>query len=147
MADVIRGQGKLQTEAALIVTSSLTLQGKQFVNASPVQSASLRIEFDSLTIALKEFIVVYHNLAQSYRRAEKHKLEQLAQYYYPDILEKELKLQAEFDRQIEKLMKRLVALKELKRFYATKSVKALEIEATNCPPKSPISATAAETNS
>ena len=45
-------------------------------------------------------------------------------------MEKELKIQAEIDRRIEKAMKRLAMAKEFKRLYCPKSVNANQIEAT-----------------
>jgi len=53
--------------------------------------------------------------------------------YRPEILERELKILAEFDKRIEKKMVRLVQLKEYKRIYGTKEVKAQPAEAPRLP--------------
>ena len=51
-------------------------------------------------------------------------------------MEKELKIQAEVDRRIEKVLKRLVIIKEYKKQYRPKSVNEIQIEAINLPAKS-----------
>jgi len=66
--------------------------------------------------------------------AERQKLDQIERAYQPHIMEKELKIQAEIDRRIEKVLKRLVIIKELKRQYPAKSVSAKQIEATKLSP-------------
>ena len=52
-------------------------------------------------------------------------------------MEKELKILAELDKRIEKTMVRLVSLKEYKRVYGTKEVKAKPAEAISLPAKQP----------
>ena len=63
--------------------------------------------------------------------------DQIDQAYNADIIERGLKIGAEFDRQIDKAVKRLVMIKEFKRLYVPKTVgsKPVQIEA---PPAKPI---------
>ena len=61
--------------------------------------------------------------------AEKQKLNQIELAYRPGITERELKIQAEFGRQIQNTIKRLVMLKEYKKHYCAKPVNA-RIQAT-----------------
>lgn len=56
------------------------------------------------------------------RIAEKEMHDQIDQAYNADIIERGLKIGAEFDRQIDKAVKRLVMIKEFKRLYVPKSV-------------------------
>jgi hypothetical protein len=49
-----------------------------------------------------------------------------------------LKIQAEIDRRIEKVLKRLVIVKEYKRQYPAKSVSAKQIEATKLSLPNPV---------
>jgi hypothetical protein len=60
----------------------------------------------------------------------------IEQAYLPNIIERELKVQAEIDRRIEKVLKRLVMIKEYKRLYGAKSVNANQIGAAKLPAKS-----------
>ena len=47
-----------------------------------------------------------------------------------------MKIQAEINRQIDRVLKRLAMAKDFKRLYALKSVNANQIEATKLPAKS-----------
>ena len=85
---------------------------------------------------MKEFNLAFKDLVSSLRRAEEQKLDQIEQAYLPDIMERELKIHAEIDRRIEKVLKRLVMAKEYKRLYGAKSISANQIEATKLPTKS-----------
>ena len=62
--------------------------------------------------------------------AEKQKLDQIERAYHPGITERELKIQAEFGRQIQNTIKRLVLLKECKKYYCAKPVNANRIQST-----------------
>jgi len=73
------------------------------------------------------------------RAIEEHNFDQrvAAQAYRPDIMEKELKLHAEIDRRIEKVMRRLVQAKEYKKLYGAKSIDMKQNGVTSLPAKSP----------
>ena len=95
---------------------------------------SQAVQFDKLSVLLKELNIVSTGLVVPLVQAvERMKLDQIERAYQPHIMEKELKIQAEIDRRIEKVLKRLVMAKEFKRLYPAKSVKANQIEATNLP--------------
>ena len=70
------------------------------------------------------------------RVIESHNLDESAceRAYRPDLMERELKILAEIDKRIEKTIVRLVQLKEYKRIYGTKEVKAQPAEVPSLPP-------------
>lgn len=101
------------------------------------QAVSQAVDFDKLAVLAKELNIVSTGfVVPSFQAAERLKLDQIERAYQPHIMEKELKIQAEVDRRIEKVLKRLVMAKEYKRLYPAKSVKANQIEATKLPAKS-----------
>jgi hypothetical protein len=113
--------------------------GQAVKDEAKVKSQVLRqaMEFHKLYALVKELNMVSTNfVVPSFRGVERLKLDQMEQAYQPHIMEKELKIQAELDRRIEKVLKRLVMAKEFKRLYPAKSVKANQIEATKLPAKS-----------
>ncbi len=131
-----RDAAKSQTEAAQRVCESLGKQAEQICKPDETNVDSQVVEFEKLTVSLKEFNLVFEDLVSSLRRVEEQKLDQIEQAYRPHIMEKELKIQAEVDRRIEKVLKRLVIINEYKKQYRPKSVNAIQIEATKLPPKS-----------
>ncbi len=130
LIDIARNAAKSQTEAAQRVCESLGKQAEQICKPDETNVDSQVVEFEKLTVSLKEFNLVFEDLVSSLRRVEEQKLDQIEQAYRPHIMEKELKIQAEVDRRIEKVLKRLVMTKEFKRLYCAKSVNANQIEAT-----------------
>ena len=118
------------------VCESLRKQAEKISKPDEPKADSLAVEFEKLTVSLKEFNLAFEDLVSSLRRAEEQKLDQIEQAYLPDIMERELKIHAEIDRRIEKVLKRLVMAKEYKRLYGAKSVSANQIEATKLPTKS-----------
>lgn len=100
------------------------------------QTFSQAVDWDKLVVLGKELNLVSSGfIVPSLQAAERLKLDQIERACQPHIMEKELKIQAEIDRRIEKVLKRLVAVKEYKRFYGAKSVNANQIEATKLPAK------------
>ena len=83
-----------------------------------------------------EYNLRFGELCSSRRRAEEQRYEDIVQAYLPDILERELKIQAEIDRRGEKLLKRLATIKTYKQLCGTKPAKANEIEAATNKPAS-----------
>ena len=111
------------------------------------QANSQPVDFDKLNLLMKELNLVSTGfVVPSLQAVEQLKLDQIERAYQPHIMEKELKLQAEIDRRIEKVLKRLVIVKELKRQYPAKSVSAKQIEATKLPPTSFPNPAGTETN-
>jgi hypothetical protein len=101
------------------------------------QADSQAVEFDKLYVLMKELNIVSTGfVVPSFQAAERLKLDQIERAYQPHIMEKELKIQAEIDRRIEKVFKRLAMAKDFKRLYGAKSVNANQIEATKLPAKS-----------
>ena len=87
---------------------------------------------------MKEFSPFFADLLSSHQRAEEQRYEDIVQAYLPDILERELKIQAEIDRRVEKLLKRLAMIKTYKELCGTKPAKANQIEAAATKPDSAI---------
>ena len=79
---------------------------------------------------MKEFNLGFGTSFSFHRfsRAEKQKFDDIDQAYLPDILEKEFKIQAEIDEQIEKVLKRLGMAKVYKGLYGAKSANANQIQ-------------------
>jgi hypothetical protein len=97
------------------------------INSQVVRQA---MEYHQLYALVKELNMVSTTfVVPSLQCVEGLKLNQIERAYQPHIMEKELKIQAELDRRIEKVLKRLVTAKEFKRLYGVKSVKANQIEA------------------
>ena len=95
------------------------------------------MEFEKLTVLAKELNILSKELVVPIlHAAEKQKLDQIERAYDPDIMERELKIQAEIDRRIDKVLKRLVMIKEYKKFYVVKGIdsRPLEIEALPAKP-------------
>lgn len=75
-------------------------------------------EFEKLTVLAKELNIVSKELVvPMLQAAEKWKLDEIERAYAPDIMERELKIQAEIDRRIDKVLKHLVMIKEYKKYY------------------------------
>ena len=111
-------------------------QAEQVCKADATTGDSLVIEFEKLTLALAKFNVSFKDLVSSLRGTEKRRRDDIAQAYLPDILERELKIQADIDQQIDRVLKRLVMAKEYKRLYGVTSANLNQIEATKLPAKS-----------
>jgi hypothetical protein len=98
---------------------------------------SKAIEYEKLAVLAKEVDTVSKLIVVPILHiAEKQKRDQFERAYNPDIMERVLKLQSEIDRRIEKVLKRLVMIKEFKRHYVAQSVdsKPVQIEALPAKP-------------
>jgi hypothetical protein len=101
------------------------------------QAGSQAVDFDKLIVLVKELNIVSTGfVVPSFQAVEKLKLDQIERAYQPHIMEKELKIQAEIDRRIEKVLRRLTIAKIYKGQHCAKSVNTNQIEATKLPPKS-----------
>jgi hypothetical protein len=101
------------------------------VQTGAAKASGQALDFDNLMCLLKEMNIFGAGLVVPALQAdEKRRLNAIEDAYQPQLLEKELKIQAEIDRRIEKTLKRLVMIKEIKRQYAAKAVNASQIEAT-----------------
>jgi Asp-tRNA(Asn)/Glu-tRNA(Gln) amidotransferase C subunit len=84
-------------------------------------------ELQNLLALAKELNVVNNELiVPTLKLVENNDLDQKVceRAYRPEILERELKIHAEIDKRIEKALARLVAIKEFKKYYGPKDVKA-----------------------
>lgn len=68
--------------------------------------------------------------------AEKQKHDQIERAYNPDIMERELKIQSEIDRRIDKALKRLIMIKEYKKFNMAKTLSSKPVQIEAPPAKS-----------
>jgi hypothetical protein len=135
VADGARAVAKPQTAAVQriceMIWKYVERVGKPDESKADSQAVSQAVELDKLTVLAKELNLVSQNLIiPLLHAAEKEKLDQIERAYLPDIMEKELKIQAEIDRRIDRVLKRLVMTKEFKRLYRAKSVNAKQVEAT-----------------
>ena len=135
IGDMAREVTKSQLEVAGLAVGRLAKLAQHY-NPDDSNGYSQALEFEKLTVALKEYNLGFKDLASSLRRAGEQKLADIEQAYFPDIMERELKIRAEIDRQIEKALKRLVMTKEYKRLYCAKSVNEKQIETPKLPPLS-----------
>ena len=96
-------------------------------------------ELEKLTAVMSEMKAIGDMVAPTLRLIESYGLDERVceRAYRPDLMEQELKIHAEIDKRIDKTIVRLVQLKEYKRLYGTKEVKAQPVEAPRLPPKHP----------
>ena len=139
VADEARSAAKSQLTSAQILCVQI-FKTMERVVSKPDQTIddSEATEIEQLTVLTQQLNFVSKDLIVPILfAAEKQKQDQIERAYNPAIMERELKIQAELDRQIEKALKRLVIIKDYKRFYVAKNVesKPVQIEA---PPAKPI---------
>lgn len=128
VADGVWDMAKAQSEAARFVCETILKHVKGAIDPAEADADSTKaIEFEKLIILAKELNVIGSGMVVPMMHAiESGNLAQSTadRAYRPDIMEKELKLHAEISRQIDKVIKRLVILKEYKRLYSPKSINA-----------------------
>ena len=130
LADATRAAAKSQSEAAQVVCQQIWKYTERVVKGE-ADAQSQPVEFERLNVLAKELNLVSKDLVVPLlQAAEKQKLDQIERAYHPDITERELKIQADFGRQIQNTIKRLVLVKECKKYYCAKPVNASRIEAT-----------------
>ena len=107
--------------------------------ANQESKQSTAAELEKLTALMIEMKAAAAVVGAPLRVIESHNLDESAceRAYRPDLMERELKILAEIDKRIEKTIVRLVQLKEYKRIYGTKEVKAQPAEVPSLPPKHP----------
>jgi hypothetical protein len=118
--DQIRTVAKSHFEAAQVTSQTIGKHVERISNSSDTSGEGNVVEFEKLTTLAKELNVLGTNLVAMLHAAEKQTVDQIERIYDPDIMEKELKIMAEIDRRIEKVLKRLVMIKEYKQFYVAK---------------------------
>ncbi|QWG25126.1 hypothetical protein KMZ93_09720 [Bradyrhizobium sediminis] len=131
VADDARAAAKSQIKAAQVVCDMIFKHMERIIKPDEAKADSEAVEFEKLTTLAKELNLVSKDLVvPTLHAAEKQKLDQIERAYHPDITERELKIRAEIDRSIEKALKRLVLIKEFKKFYLPKAIgpKSVEIE-------------------
>jgi len=134
LVELVRSAQVVQLETVQHITERLAKQAQKL---DPTTApAGLIIEFEELTAALGEYNLRFGELCSSRRRAEEQRYEDIVQAYLPDILERELKIQAEIDRRADKLLKRLGTIRTFKELCGTKPAKANKIEAATNKPAS-----------
>jgi hypothetical protein len=135
MADSIRAMAKAQADASKIICEIVLKHMKRATDSNgPRAEPKEDIEFERLSALAKEISFLGTELVRPMLHiVEKHVLDSAERAYRPDVMEKELKLHAEIDRQIEKTLKRLVMIKEYKNFYRPKSIDPKQSEVTSSP--------------
>jgi hypothetical protein len=94
-------------------------------------------EFDRLVSMMKELNVMNKELiVPALHLIENYDVDQkvAARAYRPDIMERNLKTEAEIDKRIEKAITRLVTIKEYKKLYSSKEIEG-STEVLNLPAK------------
>ena len=134
VADASGGWDSLAADAVTMAKSQLTAaqiacerisKTVQRVVSQPDKALddSEAAEFDKLTTWTKQLTIISETLVIPILHiAEKQKDDQIKRAYNPDIMERELKIQAEIDRRIDKVLKRLMMIKEYKKFHMAKSL-------------------------
>ncbi|QWG14943.1 hypothetical protein KMZ29_09940 [Bradyrhizobium sediminis] len=136
VADDARAAAKSQIKAAQVVCDMIVKHMERIIKPDEAKADSEAVEFEKLTTLAKELNLVSKDLiVPTLHAAEKQKLDQIERAYHPDITERELKILAEIDRRIEKALKRLVMIKEYKKFYVAKAVDAKSVEIEVLPAK------------
>ena len=121
VADKARASAKSQLKAAKLVGDML-LNHMQRTDEAKATDA---VEFEKLTTLVNELNIITEGLVTPIlKTVEKQKLDQIERANHHGIMERELKLQADIDRRIEKALKRLVMIKEYKEFYVPKAIDA-----------------------
>ena len=137
IADDIRSVAKSHFKAVQVAGAMIGKHLERVSNPNEVIADSEAVGIEKLTVLAKELNIVSKELVVPIlHAAEKQKLDQIERAYDPDIMERELKIQAEIDRRIDKVLKRLVMIKEYKKFYVVKGIdsRPLEIEALPAKP-------------
>jgi hypothetical protein len=132
LADEIRTLAKSHGKAAQVACDKIGEHVARVLDPNVAIADSETVGFDKLTVLTKELNIISKELViPILHAAEKQRLDQIERAYDPDIMERELKIQAELDRRIDKVLKRLVMIKEIKKFYVVKGIdsKPREIEA------------------
>lgn len=127
LRDGVRDMAKAQSEAARILCDMiLKCVAQAFDPAEPNADTKNSVDIEKMITLAKEVNIVGSGFVVPVMHAiERGGLTQGAdRAYRPDIMEKELKLHAEISRQIDKVIKRLVILREYKRHYSPKSINA-----------------------
>ena len=124
VADKARATGKSQLKAAKHVCDMLFEHMQRNVRPDEAKATDA-VEFEKLTTLVNELNIITEGLVTPIlKTVEKQKLDQTERAYPQGIMERELKLQADIDRRIEKALKRLVMIKEYKEFYLPKAIDA-----------------------
>lgn len=137
IADDARAMAKSQMKAAQLACDMIGKHLERVFNPNEAFADSEAVEVEKLTVLAKEVNIVSKELVVPIlHAAEKQKLAQIERAYDPDVMERELKIQAEIDRRIDKVLKRLVMIKQYKEFYGIKAIdsKPPEIEALPAKP-------------
>jgi hypothetical protein len=131
LANDIRTLARSHSKAATVACDKIGEHVARVCDPDVAIAGSTAVEFEKLTVLAKELNIISKELViPILHAAEKQKDDQIERAYDPDIVEKDLKLHADIDRRIEKVLKRLVMTKEYKKYYVAKGVdsKPREIE-------------------
>jgi hypothetical protein len=131
IADEARAMATSQLEAAQIPCEKILKAMAQVVSKTDeaiddkeaAEIAKLTVLTQQLNVISKELVIPIIHIA------EKEKHDQIERAYNPDIMERELKIQAELDRRIDKALKRLIMIKEYKKFHTAKTLDPIRIGA------------------
>ncbi len=133
----IRGVTRSSFKAARDVSDIIGKHVERASNPNETIADSKAMENEKLIVLAQDLNSFGKVLAPMFHAAKKLQLDQIERAYDPDIMERELKIQTEIDRRIDKVLKRLVMIKEIKKFYVAKDIESkplVEIEALPAEP-------------
>jgi hypothetical protein len=135
----IRELNKLYVEAAKRTYAFMSKETEQLMAADAANQKGEQTtdKLAALIRMLKELQVSGAPIGCLLRMIENGQLDQERWHspYKAEVLEKELKIAGEIDKRIEKVMRRLVEIKEYKRLYRAREIEALPSAATVLPAK------------
>jgi hypothetical protein len=117
--DASRSIVESHSEAAKIISDRIVEYLKRYVGTQGTGLPDSEVaEFQKFIGLGKEMQMLGKDLfAPIVRFAEERKLKHVEQSFDPDLMERGLKIEAEIDRRIEKVLKRLVMIKHYKEIY------------------------------
>lgn len=140
--DTMRSSNKAVHEMVVPVFGLVTRHMEQMLvpdGSNQESKQSTAAELEKLTVLMSEMKAAAGEVGGALRVIGSYCLDErpCERAYRPDLMERELKILAEIDKRIEKTMVHLVSLKEYKKLYGTKEVKARPAEAPSLPAEQP----------
>jgi hypothetical protein len=140
--DTMRSMNRAMRELVVPVNGLATKHIQRMLASDGTNQESKQsgvAELEKLTVLMTEMKAAAGIIGAGLRLIESYGLDErpCERAYRPDLMERELKVLADIDKRIEKAIARLVTLKEYKRLYGTKEVKARPAEAISLPAKQP----------
>ena len=136
--DTMRSSNKAVREMVVPIYEVVTRHMGQMLvpdGGNQESKQSTAADLEKLTVLMSEMKAAAGVVGGALRAIESYCLDErpCERAYRPDLMERDLKILAEIDKRIEKTMVHLVSLKEYKKLYGTKEVKARQAEVPSLP--------------